>query len=65
MLSAREVSDILKMHIKTFYGFLRKPAGETFPKPVIFGKKSHRWRKRDIEQWLAKQVEPAAAPSGD
>lgn len=56
MLSAREVADILKMHIKTFYSFLKRPSGETFPKPVIFGKKSHRWRKRDIEAWIEGQV---------
>lgn len=65
MLSAREVADILKMHIKTFYSFLKRPGGETFPKSIAFGKKTQRWRKRDIDNWITEQVGETTAEKAE
>lgn len=63
MLSATDVAGILKMHTKTFYGFLKRPTSASFPKPLIVGVRSYRWRKADIERWIATQVEATDPPA--
>jgi predicted DNA-binding transcriptional regulator AlpA len=60
LISAREVSDVLRMNIKTFYGFLKRPAGASFPKPISFGKRTNRWRKMDVERWISDRAQEAA-----
>ena len=61
LISAREVSEVLKMNIKTFYGFLKRPAGASFPKPISLGKRTNRWRQVDVQRWISDRAAEASA----
>lgn len=51
MLTATDLAALLRVHVRT----LRSMRHEgTVPPPIMFGK-SPRWRRVDIERWLAEE----------
>lgn len=52
LMTAKDVAQAMSIHVKTFYALLKKPEGEGFPKPRIFGKRTHRWVRSEVEDWI-------------
>jgi excisionase family DNA binding protein len=54
LLSAREVAELLCVHLRTVYRLLER--GQ-LPQPIRFGRKIVRWRAEDLRRRLAEGVE--------
>ena len=62
LIDAKEVASMLSLNIKTFYRFVKENQDDTFPKPIIFGKKLMRWNIEDISRWIKdRQRQPLEA----
>lgn len=57
LIKAADVAEMLSLNIKTFYGFLKRPAGADFPKPIMLGERTMRWRKADVEGWMKSKAQ--------
>jgi predicted DNA-binding transcriptional regulator AlpA len=56
LLDMAEVAEMLSIHKKTFYRFMKAEKDPTFPKPIEFGPKTLRWVKADVEKWLSNRM---------
>lgn len=55
LLDMEQVAEMLTIHKKTLYRFIRSGTDETFPQPISFGPKTKRWVKADVEKWIAEK----------
>lgn len=53
LLDMGEIAAMLSVHKKTLYRFIKDNKDPTFPKPIVFGPKTLRWVKQDVERWLS------------
>lgn len=60
LLDMDQVAEMLTIHKKTFYRFIRAGKDESFPKPISFGPKTKRWVKADVERWIEERSSKAA-----
>lgn len=58
LLDAAQVADMLSLNKKTFYHLVKTEAMDTFPKPIKFGERLSRWRKEEVEAWVASRAAP-------
>lgn len=49
LFTCKEVCTIYSIPRSTLYDWISK---ELFPKPILVGLRSVRWRKEDLEDWL-------------
>jgi predicted DNA-binding transcriptional regulator AlpA len=52
LITAKDVAEMMSIHVKTFYAFLKKPEGADFPKPISLGKRTNRWKRGEVEMWI-------------
>lgn len=58
LLDAAQVAEMLSLNKKTFYHLVKTEAMDTFPKPIKFGERLSRWRKEEVEAWVASRAAP-------
>lgn len=58
LLDMGEIAAMLSVHKKTLYRFIRGNKDPAFPKPIVFGPKTLRWVKQDVERWLSNRTTP-------
>lgn len=50
LITARQVAEMLGIHVKTFYRLYNND--KTMPRHILLGDKSFRWRPADIRAWI-------------
>jgi predicted DNA-binding transcriptional regulator AlpA len=53
LIDMNEMAEMLSIHKKTLYRFIKAKKDPTFPEPIVFGPKTLRWVKQEVEQWLS------------